>query len=330
MRDLATFLRLLSCQRVAMLAIVNTYGEGVMKRFPQIVAAVALVQLFLMPSTGSAAKLQADIIDSNDREARYLVSWEAGMLTAGTIYGSLNRANKKIVVKSQEFCAAQGFDLWRFASLGEIADDETLNAAWNIATGGTGKSHSTERTGSLLTGIETHNRVRRILILNKVDGARGPCRQADGPVDTSPPAGRSAAADVEPDALESRRAAAEQGDPEAQNQLGEMYASGQGVARDFRQAAKWYRQAAEQGHGPAQLNLGLAYAEGLGVPGDHIQAHLWFNLASTGGDEQARAKRDELTEKMTSEQIAEAQRLAREWWERPDDSASLDQGDHAP
>ncbi len=274
--------------------------------------------LFLMASAVSAAKLQADLIDSRGDEARYLVSWEPGLLTSGTIYGSLNRANRKIVAKSKEFCDREGFDLWRFASLGEIADDPTLKDAWHIATGGTGKSHSTERTGNFLTGVETHNRVRRILILNKVDGARGACREATGPVKRSAATNGSrntAAAGVEPAALDARRNAAEQGDPGAQNEMGERYASGEGVAKDFRQAAKWYRLAAEQGHGPAQLNLGLAYAEGLGVPGDHVRAHLWLNLASTGGDERARDERDGLAKKMTAEQIAEAQRLASDWWE---------------
>ncbi len=296
-----------------------------MKHFPLgSVVVAALFLLFLLPSAGSAAKLQADLIDSNDRRARYLVSWEAGMLTSGTIYASLNRANKKVVKKSADFCTAQGFDRWRFASLGEIADDETLAASWHIATGGTGKSHATERTGSFLTRVETTNRVRRILILTRVDDANGPCREDfSGPENHLSPAGKAAggsgaaaAVEVEPETLDTRRAAAEQGDPEAQNQLGEMYAGGAGVAKDVRQAAKWYLQAAEQGHGPAQLNLGLAYAAGLGVPGDHVRAHLWLNLASTGGDEDARGARDELTRKMTAEQVAEAQQLAREWWQR--------------
>ncbi len=300
-----------------------------MKHFPQAkVVTAALFLVFLVPSAGSAAKLQADLIDTKDGEARYLVSWEAGMWTSGTIYASMNRANKKIVAKSREFCAAQGFHRWRYASLAEIANDETLKASWDIATGGTGKSHSTERTGSILTGVETHNRVRRILLLTKVDGG-GPCREeivvpgsgssaaggAAGKASGNASAAEAAPDEVTPEAIESYRVAAEQGDPEAQNKLGEMYGNGTGVSRDLRQAVKWYRLAADQGHGTAQLNLGQAYADGLGVPGDHVQAHLWLNLASTSGDQDARSARDELVEKMTPEQIAEAQRLAREWWE---------------
>ena len=94
-----------------------------------------------------------------------------------------------------------------------------------------------------------------------------------------------------------------------------MYASGKGVPKDFREAVKWYQLAADQGNGSAQLNLGSAYANGLGVPSDHVRAYLWLNLASTSGDELAKKERDEVAEKMTSEQIAEAQRLAREWWD---------------
>ncbi len=59
------------------------------------------------------------------------------------------------------------------------------------------------------------------------------------------------------------------------------------------------------------------YNYGQGVPQDYIQAHMWYNLAAaSGGDddrEMAAKNRDLIAEKMTSEQIAEAQRLAREW-----------------
>ncbi len=74
---------------------------------------------------------------------------------------------------------------------------------------------------------------------------------------------------------------------------------------------------AEQGDASAQYGLGSMYYNGQGVPEDHVQAHMWYNLAAldlTGDDKEAAVKnRDSLAEKMTSEQIAEAQRLAREW-----------------
>jgi TPR repeat protein len=66
------------------------------------------------------------------------------------------------------------------------------------------------------------------------------------------------------------------------------------------------------------LDLGIMYHEGLGVPQDYVLAHMWFNLAAAQGDwvaeTFAKPGRDQLAdESMTSEQIAEAQKLAREW-----------------
>jgi TPR repeat protein len=46
--------------------------------------------------------------------------------------------------------------------------------------------------------------------------------------------------------------AAEQGNPEAQTQLGHMYRLGQGIERDEKKAIKWYCRAAEQGDWDAQ------------------------------------------------------------------------------
>ena len=63
----------------------------------------------------------------------------------------------------------------------------------------------------------------------------------------------------------------------------------------------------------AQHLLGVLYDSGRGVPQDYIQAHMWYNLATSNGQEGAAKDRDLIAEKMPSEQIAEAQRLAREW-----------------
>jgi len=112
------------------------------------------------------------------------------------------------------------------------------------------------------------------------------------------------------------RMAAEQGLANAQCNLGVMYDEGRGVPQDFTQAVKWYRMAAEQGYTPAQYNLGVMYNEGRGVPQDLVQAYAWFDLAATmAGMEWAIAMRDEAASRMTREQIAEAQRLSRMWFE---------------
>ena len=118
------------------------------------------------------------------------------------------------------------------------------------------------------------------------------------------------------------RKAADQGDARAQSSLGFAYQQGQGVPRDYAQAASWYRKAAEQGDAVAQGGLGLMYDQGLGVLQDYVQAHKWYNLAAARADEGYTRDsfiwgRDLLAAIMTPAQIAEAQRLAREWRPTP-------------
>jgi uncharacterized protein len=109
---------------------------------------------------------------------------------------------------------------------------------------------------------------------------------------------------------------AEQGNASAQFVIGDMYANGRGVPEDDKQAVKWYRLAAEQGHAKAQSNLGLMYARGDGVPEDKVLAYMWWNLAAANsfsyGIENASKNKDIIAERMTSSQIAEAQKLSRE------------------
>jgi TPR repeat protein len=114
-------------------------------------------------------------------------------------------------------------------------------------------------------------------------------------------------------AVEWWRRAADQGLAAAQFNLGLMYYRGDGVPQDHAQAAQWFRKAADQGNADAQFNLGLMYYRGEGVPQDHVAAHMWFNLAASRGQPNAGSNRDTAASKMTREQIAEAQRLAREW-----------------
>ena len=108
-----------------------------------------------------------------------------------------------------------------------------------------------------------------------------------------------------------RRAAA-QGHTGGQFNLGLLYTNGEGVPQDYAEAVKWYRLAAEQGHDYAQLSLGKMYRRGQGVPQDNVQAYKWFDLAASR-NVGAFLNRDRLAAKMTPAQIAEAQKLAREW-----------------
>ena len=109
------------------------------------------------------------------------------------------------------------------------------------------------------------------------------------------------------------RPLAEQGNAEAQEALGSMYTGGRGVPQNYVEAVKWFRSAAEQGFADAQDSLARMYVQGQGVPKNYVQAHMWFNLAASRGLNYSAGARDNLAEEMTSAQIAEAQRLAREW-----------------
>ena len=154
-------------------------------------------------------------------------------------------------------------------------------------------------------------------------------------------------------AMKEWRPLAEQGDARAQSNLGNMYRSGKGVTQDYAEALKWYRLAAEQGYASAQFNLGTMYEHGKSVAQDYAEAAKWYRLAAEQGDglgqfnlsnvlgngstpdyveahmwatlaaedsavedfvrDWALRFRDTFEEKMTPDQVAEAQRLAREW-----------------
>jgi uncharacterized protein len=107
--------------------------------------------------------------------------------------------------------------------------------------------------------------------------------------------------------------AADQGDASAQADLGFMYELGQGVKQDFAEAVRWYRLAADQGVATAQTALGFMYEGGRGVPQNYVLAHMWFSLSAARGFRHAAELRDLLVDRMTPAQIAEAQKLAREW-----------------
>ena len=77
-----------------------------------------------------------------------------------------------------------------------------------------------------------------------------------------------------------------------------------------------FRSLAAQGNQNAQYDLGVMYANGWGVPQDYIQVHMWLNLAATSGDADAIAARDSIANLMSSAEIAEAQKFAREWKSR--------------
>jgi TPR repeat protein len=75
-----------------------------------------------------------------------------------------------------------------------------------------------------------------------------------------------------------------------------------------------YESEAKLGRADALYNLGLAYSTGQGVAQDYVVAHKWFNLAALRGSNIAKSWRHRIAEEMNAGQIAQAQRMAREWF----------------
>lgn len=98
-----------------------------------------------------------------------------------------------------------------------------------------------------------------------------------------------------------------------------MYFRGNGVPQDYAEAARWLRLAADGNDPNAHLMLGVRYQSGrFGLPKDYVLAHMWFTLAVERFEypvfrDAPGNFRDEVAKLMTPDQIAEAQRLAREW-----------------
>jgi TPR repeat protein len=74
-----------------------------------------------------------------------------------------------------------------------------------------------------------------------------------------------------------------------------------------------YERDARTGRAEALYNLGLAYSTGQGVVQDYVAAHKWFNLAAMRGSDVAKNWRNQIAGEMNAGQIAQAQKLAREW-----------------
>jgi hypothetical protein len=73
---------------------------------------------------------------------------------------------------------------------------------------------------------------------------------------------------------------AKEGDPVAQNYVGEIYERGLGIEPDYATAAAWYQKAADQGNSRARINLGFLYEKGLGLTKNLAQALNWYRKAS--------------------------------------------------
>jgi len=107
------------------------------------------------------------------------------------------------------------------------------------------------------------------------------------------------------------RRASEQGDRDAQAKLGAMYFLGQGGPRNPEESLKWFHRAAEQGEPYAQGCIGVMFAVGEGVPQDLLEAYVWLAQAKDGGDEEALEPFQQVKLHLTPAQIQEGDRRVR-------------------
>jgi GAF domain/Sel1 repeat/PilZ domain len=106
---------------------------------------------------------------------------------------------------------------------------------------------------------------------------------------------------------------AEEGNADAQWQLGARYHNGEDVPQDDIVAMQWFQRAAEQGHPTAQSALGAYYWAGRGVPQDLTKAYFWSTLALAQGDENSKGRLEGLASQMTKEQVTAARQQAEVW-----------------
>jgi hypothetical protein len=98
----------------------------------------------------------------------------------------------------------------------------------------------------------------------------------------------------------------------AQYFLARMYERGEGVTKDPKLAAKWYRKAAEQGVNDAQFRLAAMYENGDGVPKDMEYAYGWYSVAAHLGSRKAGPALEHAKAQMREDELVEADKLSRE------------------
>jgi localization factor PodJL len=113
--------------------------------------------------------------------------------------------------------------------------------------------------------------------------------------------------------------AAEQGNVKAMHNLAVLCANQTDRAPDYASAAQWFEEAAKRGLPDSQFNLAVLYENGLGVKRDLKQAFMWLSIAARAGDADATRRRDILRGSLTTQDIAETQKMMAAWKLTPTD-----------
>lgn len=113
---------------------------------------------------------------------------------------------------------------------------------------------------------------------------------------------------------------ANQGDADAQHNLGWLYQEGEGVRQDYAKAKEWYEKAANQGYADAQYNLGQLYRKGEGVRQNDTKAFEWFEKSANQGNSYAQYSLGRMYYK--GEAVRENTSLAKEWFGKSCDNGN--------
>lgn len=98
--------------------------------------------------------------------------------------------------------------------------------------------------------------------------------------------------------------------------MGLRYYLGQGVDRDYDEAARHWHISAEDGHKDSQFMLGDMYYHGRGVEKDKKKAYAWFDTAAKQGFAQAGPARDKVVSQMGASALGQARLLAKEYFKK--------------
>lgn len=107
-------------------------------------------------------------------------------------------------------------------------------------------------------------------------------------------------------ALEACRSAAENGDLQAQYEMGEFFYQGERVERDIEKALEWFERASIQGHPRAQYQLGLMHYQGEGVTRNLPQAYIILKMSAVNGEEAAMDASDRIALQMNENELSVA------------------------
>ena len=100
---------------------------------------------------------------------------------------------------------------------------------------------------------------------------------------------------------------AENGDPEAQFNIGSLYMRGEGFNQDEGKATRWFKLAAEQGNVFAQNELGYIHYIGKGI----LRAYMWWDIAAQRGNKEAEINKNFIAAKMNGPDVLRAKKMTK-------------------